>query len=856
MFRSILSKLIITVCIVTCIGLIVFLALPLIIDAFILPPLLEKTPFAAPHASISRFTPHELSGSVDLEHRGKPSVSIPRFKLRFTPKALLHQKIDSLELTNAVFHLYRDQGRWLFPGDTGQQSKQQDSPSSGLRFLLPLGVDTLILKQCRVIIHDNSGLELHIGVSAHIEPEFTDRENSRLLKSIHGSLLLYDDVAAAVSFEISANDDHIRADLDLENGNLFLPDSLLPDTLKPFTFNSLSARLHFDLAADTFGLKNYNLKGTLADMHFKAGQIDVGDSGKNRGVSFALSGTDREHTYEITSLSLNSPVQAEVNISGTATYEDNQLRTGGNIRSVLFSANEADTVKIPLSLQYDGRWSKESGYRFTASGDYSSNQPLTLFADLSITGLDNLQFSGTIEGYDDRTKAHVNLKSTPLTVTYNAQKIKTSAIDLAASVTGIDEDYTARLSGSLTSVDLPGYAVRLDNLQFNLPYATTPSLSEDFSEGSFAIESLLLNGEQLAGISASIIQKGTIYTGSGSIDALFNPDLHVTFSAEASLFTGAGRIEWNLAPTDIKPESLPDQISLPVDLDFSGMVAASGSVDVNNCTVSAGVKTSINNASLELSDSGLSMEDINCSVEFPALPRLSSSPSQYCSTGSIDLASLHFDDAELYFRVEDSQSIFIEKSRLSWCEGTLGSGSIRLSPDNPEIDTTLYCSRIKLGSLLKQVGFKGTEGEGSLNGTLPIRLSKSSLEFDDGFLFSTPGTGGIVRFTDTELLRQGMGTVSETGYISYSLAALEDFTYNWTKLTFDSSEDDLLLTLELDGKPTTPLPFKFDNKGMIVESSKGKGLQYPIRLDVNFRLPLAELFQIGQSMNSLMGNSQ
>jgi hypothetical protein len=181
---------------------------------------------------------------------------------------------------------------------------------------------------------------------------------------------------------------------------------------------------------------------------------------------------------------------------------------------------------------------------------------------------------------------------------------------------------------------------------------------------------------------------------------------------------------------------------------------------------------------------------------------------------------------------------------------------VRLSPNAPEIDTTLYCSRIKLGSLLEQFGFKGTEGEGSLNGRLPVRLSKNSIELDDGFLFSTPGTGGIVRFTDTELLRQGMGTVSEAGYISYSLAALENFTYNWTKLTFDSADDDLLLTLELDGQPTIPLPFKFDRKGMIVESSNSKGLQYPIRLDVNFRLPLTDLFQIGQSINSLMGNSQ
>jgi hypothetical protein len=63
------------------------------------------------------------------------------------------------------------------------------------------------------------------------------------------------------------------------------------------------------------------------------------------------------------------------------------------------------------------------------------------------------------------------------------------------------------------------------------------------------------------------------------------------------------------------------------------------------------------------------------------------------------------------------------------------------------------------------------------------------------------------------------------------------------------------MTLELDGKPSTALPFKFNTKGMIVETKEGDGLQYPIRLDVNFRLPLAELFQLGQSIQSIMGKN-
>jgi len=32
------------------------------------------------------------------------------------------------------------------------------------------------------------------------------------------------------------------------------------------------------------------------------------------------------------------------------------------------------------------------------------------------------------------------------------------------------------------------------------------------------------------------------------------------------------------------------------------------------------------------------------------------------------------------------------------------------------------------------------------------------------------------------------------------MQALENFSYNWTKLTFNSQEDDLLIKMQIDGK--------------------------------------------------------
>jgi len=134
-----------------------------------------------------------------------------------------------------------------------------------------------------------------------------------------------------------------------------------------------------------------------------------------------------------------------------------------------------------------------------------------------------------------------------------------------------------------------------------------------------------------------------------------------------------------------------------------------------------------------------------------------------------------------------------------------------------------------------------------------LKINRKGLVFDDGFLFSTPGNSGIVRFKDPEQLLQGMPDINKSAYLDYSMQALENFFYNWTKLSFNSKNNELLITMQLDGKPADPLPFGYDN-GQIVPTRQGPGLQHPIRLDVNFRLPMQNLFQYGKKIQSIMEN--
>ena len=76
--------------------------------------------------------------------------------------------------------------------------------------------------------------------------------------------------------------------------------------------------------------------------------------------------------------------------------------------------------------------------------------------------------------------------------------------------------------------------------------------------------------------------------------------------------------------------------------------------------------------------------------------------------------------------------------------------------------------------------------------------------------------------------------------------ALKDYDYAWAKLRITSEGEDLLLQMQMDGKPARSLPFVYSKEigGFIKVEAEGQGSSFQgIRLDVNFRLPLNKILQ-------------
>lgn len=406
---------------------------------------------------------------------------------------------------------------------------------------------------------------------------------------------------------------------------------------------------------------------------------------------------------------------------------------------------------------------------------------------------------------------------------------------------------TVQLNGKIPEITLKKSKTKLAGISFQLPLQW-PSPLQAGPPGIVKIEQIRYQNNNSATLQATVSQSPAGVLASTRLTTPFFPGLQLLCEGAAQM-SGQLTAHCKIPATKIASTNLPRFISLPDKLSFTGTLAADGIFALRDKLPTGKITVDFHKGTLKQGKNTLS--DINLAVVFPHLPLLQSDPGQLCTIGSADFGKIKLADGRIQFRVEDEQAIFLEKIRLNWCGGKVETGSFTLAKDMKELETTLYCDRLGFTELLAQFGIDKAEGQGSLNGRLPMIISREGVKFDDGFLFSTPGNSGIVRFNDTRQLRQGIPDIKQSSYLDYSMKSLANFSYNWTKLTFNSQNKDLLITMQLDGKPAEPLPFGYKN-GQLVPSDKGPGLQHPIRLDVNFRLPMNDLFQYGTSIQSML----
>ncbi len=537
----------------------------------------------------------------------------------------------------------------------------------------------------------------------------------------------------------------------------------------------------------------YEATATLSSLQFRQGDFLFATTAAEQPITLQLLGTLEKAQYTLANIVLAEPEKAILGMEGE--IEPGKGLFHGRGHAVL------KRTKSALAINFNGHTQQSK-----TSIDYMlAGEAFTIADAFSISPF-------TLEGY--------------------------LAVDGAA--------LTGQLRGKIPEIALKNNRTKLINLSLQMPLQYPPP--EAGTSGKLTIEQIRYQNRNSGTLQATISQSPKGILASSLLTTPFVPGLQLICDGSAQL-SGKITAHCRIPATKINSATFPSFIALPDKLSLTGKLAADGEFYVTDKQPAGKISVKYLNGTLIQGKNKIS--DINVAVIFPRLPQLQTAPGQLCTIGAIEFGTIKLSDGRILFRIEDAQSVFLEKIRLNWCGGKVETGSFALAKDMKELETTLYCDRLGFTELLAQFGIDNAEGQGSLNGRLPMIISRKGLIFDDGFLFSTPGNSGIVRFNDTRQLRQGIPDNNNSSYLDYSMEALENFSYNWTKLSFNSQNDDLLITMQLDGKPAEPLPFSFKN-GQLVPAGKGPGLQHPIRLDVNFRLPMKDLFHYGTSIQSMM----
>jgi hypothetical protein len=329
------------------------------------------------------------------------------------------------------------------------------------------------------------------------------------------------------------------------------------------------------------------------------------------------------------------------------------------------------------------------------------------------------------------------------------------------------------------------------------------------------------------------------------------PAMSLNFSGDAKLFDTKDPMA-NMNFTLLRPDHA-------AAIDLGKFFPGSKGVKVNGKLMltgdlaadSSGLKGSINlqvqNANVRIKKDKFAVEGIQMSLSMPEFPKIRSAAGQHLVFSKIALGDLVAKDGRIDFQIESPRSFLIEKTHFIWCDGNVETQSMRISPGVEDYRITFYCDRLKLVQVLEQFGAAAAKGEGTVNGRIPLHYTNGKIRFDDGFLFSTPGQGGKIHLKGTDILTAGIPP-NTPQYVQMELAreALKDYDYSWAKLNITSEGEELLLQMQMDGKPAKTLPFVYrkDIGGFIKVEADSKGSKFQgIRLDVNFRLPLNKLLQ-------------
>jgi hypothetical protein len=259
-------------------------------------------------------------------------------------------------------------------------------------------------------------------------------------------------------------------------------------------------------------------------------------------------------------------------------------------------------------------------------------------------------------------------------------------------------------------------------------------------------------------------------------------------------------------------------------------------------------------ANLKIPDSKTSIEGLDFSISMQDLILMKSLPRQCIRFRKFSAGNLAVENGEIEFQMESLKKYFIEKSGFSWCGGHVYSHAMRIVPGE-DLEFILFCDRLNFAEILKQLQAAEASGEGTVNGRIPVKIRNKRLRIMDGFLYSSPGQGGNIKLGHSQVLDSTSELQRQAIDMAIAVAALKDFNYDWVKLSLNSENRNLLVVLDIHGRPAKVLNFGFDTGVGLYKTEEGSGYTASfesILFTINFSLPINRMLYYGKEVKDIM----
>ena len=808
-----------------------YLFLPHYIESSLIPKLIAETGISEFAFNVRRvgFFGADL-GEVRIGQQPNPALQIRSVQLDYSPGELYRQKINRVLLSGIEIHAQLENGQFALSKIdlpkvlANLKSRKGEQPADG-QTSSPVLVNRLVISNAAAVIKIDDQI-YRIPFEIDMTPGDSDYTLFKVETRLYprGQQIDCDGIIDLSRDQIRLNTNISALDLDR-----------FSDIIQLVGDSSASGKLNLTATAELqtapFEISAFEAALQLQAWQFKTNTVLLKNTDSKPLLARLAGNYGRDGSWQL-----------------TVNTQDQQK---GSAEPVRFLFNQNEIVSNIPRIEISGRSNNDrltATYTITLSdARMGSGTEAIRVPKAVLRGTANLSRA-------DRafSKVELELQTPGINLSSAAGKFTIKNASLAGKINTTAHG-TSRFNGllrfgggRLTPADIDG---QINNISGAIPLIWPPGKHQ--KNGHISIDTIKYRQLNLGRAQFQIRQTPTGFdiTGRLASDKLKHTSLK--FEGRSRIFDTkhpVARMQFDLTrPAGAPGIDLSDFHPDAEGITIKGKFMVNGRFLLEDNDFSGSIQSRLINGKASMPENQLAIEGIQMSLSMPDLPEPRSAPGQQMRFSKLSIGDLMTENGTIDFQIESLQSLLIEKIHFNWSGGKVDTQALRFSRGIEDYQVVLYCDRLNLARVLEQFGAAAAEGKGSVSGRIPIRYAQGKISFNDGFLFSTPGQGGKIHLTGTEILTAGIPPdTPQFAQMELAREALKDYDYSWAKLRLNSEGENLLLQMQMDGKPAKTLPFVYKKEigGFIRVEAESEGSRFQgIRLDVNFRLPLNQLLQ-------------